>query len=84
MKSLAPLAQEAQNSKSTCLLHQGTEMADVGWPLAGAGTRWEACQGLLALLEGALSPCPVVGGGGRKLPESSEEAGKRDSPCTQV
>lgn len=38
-----------------------------------------------ALSEGALSPCPVAGvggvGRGGKLPESSEEAGKRDAPA---
>lgn len=44
MKGLAPLDQEARNSKSTCLLPQGTEMVDAGSPLAGAGTRWEACR----------------------------------------
>jgi len=40
---------------------------------------------MAALSEGALSPCPVAGqgGGGGKLPESSEEAGKRDAPCPQ-
>lgn len=35
MKGLAPLDREAQNSKSTCLLHQGTEMVNAEWPLAG-------------------------------------------------
>lgn len=34
-EGLAPLGQEAQDSESTCLLHQGTEMVHVGWPLAG-------------------------------------------------
>lgn len=58
-------------------------MANLGWPLSGAGTRWEACQRLL--LEGALSPAHwwwLAGGG--QLPESLEEAGeRRDSHCTQ-
>lgn len=47
-EGLAPLDQEARNSKSTHLLHQGTEMV---------GTR----GGLtMTALEGALSHCPVV------------------------
>lgn len=39
---------------------------------------------MTTLSEGALSPCPLMGwgwgGGERKLPESSEEAGKKDAP----
>lgn len=34
-EGLAPLGQEAQDSESVCLLHQGTEMVHIGWPLEG-------------------------------------------------
>lgn len=36
-EGLAPLGQEAQGSQRICLLHQGTEMVHIGWPLAGQG-----------------------------------------------
>lgn len=41
-EGLPPLDQEAQDSESTCLPHQGIEMVDTRWPLVGAETRWEA------------------------------------------
>lgn len=78
MKGLAPSDQEAQSSKSTCSLPQGTEMVDGGWPVAGAGTRQEAWLPMTALGGSFVS---LPSGGGGKLPESSEEVGeRRDSP----
>lgn len=67
---MAPLDQEAQNSKSTCLLRQGTEMVNVAWPLGGAGTR-PGGEGrgvvLLTALEKAVFHCPVVLGGASRV-----------------
>lgn len=75
MKGLAPLDQEARNSKSTCLLPQGTEMVDAGSPLAGADGR-----PAVPALRGGFAPLPR---GGEKLPESSEGAGEEELPGTQ-
>lgn len=64
-EGLAPLDQEAQNPKSTRLLHQGTEVVDVGGLWQG-----QAPAGglLMPALEGALSDCPVVVAGVGWLP----------------
>lgn len=71
-------------SGSTRLLHQGTEMVDVGWPLAGGGTGGRPADDCpLGRSFASLPGGGVRWGGGRKLPESSEEAGKRDTLCTQ-
>lgn len=71
---MAPLDQEAQDSKSTSLLHQGTEMVSAGWPPAGQGPG----GGLTTALRGSFVSVPSVAG---KLPESSEEAGERRDPA---
>lgn len=69
-EGLAPLDQEAQNSKSTHLLHQSRD----GRHRVASGKGRGPMEGLLmTALEGALSYCPSGGGGGGgELPESSE------------
>lgn len=76
MKGLAPLDQEARNSKSTCLLHQGTEMVDAGSPLAGAGPRWEACRACFQ--RGLCLTAPWWGGSFQSHPREQE---RRNSPA---
>ena len=75
MKGLAPLDQEARNSKSTCLLPQGTEMVDVLWQGLGPDGR-----PAVPALRGGFASLPR---GGEKLPESSEGAGEEELPVTQ-
>lgn len=78
MKGLAPLDQEAKNSRSTCLLHQSPEMADAGGLWQGQGPDGRPADDC-----SQREVCLTAQWWGGSFQSHLRKQERRDSPCTQ-